>query len=189
MTDSENAGNAPRNQRRPSALRRSRHDHLGGADAGTVTPGAMDAAERMRRMRARKKAAAVAAPMLYERADWTLFLRPETLPQKAGCDPGQIGRVVLKELLDNALDAGGDASLSSDGDCTYTISDDGPGIAPADVPRLFAVNRPLLSSKLKRLPLRGMLGNGLRVVMGAVGAAARSRSPPAATASNWRSIL
>ena len=35
---------------------------------------------------------------------------------------------------------------------------------------LFAVNRPLLSSKLKRLPLRGMLGNGLRVVMGAVAA-------------------
>jgi hypothetical protein len=38
------------------------------------------------------------------------------------------------------------------------------------VPRLFAVNRPLLSSKLKRLPTRGMLGNGLRVVMGAVAA-------------------
>jgi hypothetical protein len=30
---------------------------------------------------------------------------------------------------------------------------------------LFAVNRPLRSSKLKRLPSRGMLGNGLRVVM------------------------
>ena len=52
----------------------------------------------------------------------------------------------------------------------YRVSDHGPGIDPADVPRLFAVNRPLLSSKLKRLPLRGMLGNGLRVVMGAVAA-------------------
>jgi hypothetical protein len=30
------------------------------------------------------------------------------------------------------------------------------------------VNRPLLSSKLRRLPLRGMLGNGLRVVVGAI---------------------
>jgi hypothetical protein len=38
------------------------------------------------------------------------------------------------------------------------------------VPRLFAVNRPLLSSKRRRMPLRGMLGNGLRVVVGAVAA-------------------
>src|SRR5262249_29657938 len=46
----------------------------------------------------------------------------------------------------------------------------GPGIAPFKLPRLFAVNRPLISSKLKRVPTRGMLGNGLRVVMGAVAA-------------------
>ena len=52
----------------------------------------------------------------------------------------------------------------------YRITDHGPGIDPEDVPTFFAVNRPLLSSKLKRLPLRGMLGNGLRVVMGAVAA-------------------
>jgi hypothetical protein len=50
------------------------------------------------------------------------------------------------------------------------VHDDGPGIAPAQITALFAVNRPLLSSKLKRLPTRGMLGNGLRVVMGAVAA-------------------
>jgi hypothetical protein len=48
------------------------------------------------------------------------------------------------------------------------------------VPRLFAVNRPLLSSKLKRLPLRGMLGHGLRVVMGAVAAFDGSRAAAAA---------
>jgi DNA topoisomerase VI subunit B len=50
------------------------------------------------------------------------------------------------------------------------VCDDGPGIAPDDLSRLFAVNRLLLSSKLKRLPTRGMLGHGLRVVMGAVAA-------------------
>jgi DNA topoisomerase VI subunit B len=49
----------------------------------------------------------------------------------------------------------------------WIISDDGPGIDPDKIPTIFSVNRPLLSSKLKRLPLRGMLGNGLRVVMGA----------------------
>jgi hypothetical protein len=52
----------------------------------------------------------------------------------------------------------------------YRIADNGTGIDPADIPRLFAVNRPLVSSKLKRLPLRGVLGNGLRVVMGAIAA-------------------
>jgi hypothetical protein len=46
----------------------------------------------------------------------------------------------------------------------------GPGLSVKEVLQFFAVERPLLSTKLKRLPLRGMLGNGLRVVMGAVAA-------------------
>jgi hypothetical protein len=77
--------------------------------------------------------------------------------------------VVLKELVDNALDAGAKVSLDATED-GYRVSDNGPGIDPAQIPQFFAVNRGLLSSKLKRLPLRGMLGNGLRVVMGAVAA-------------------
>jgi hypothetical protein len=121
-------------------------------------------------MRARQKAAATAAaPLMYERADWQLFLRPETLPQKAGCTPQQIGRITLKEVVDNALDNGEEVKVEKIPG-GYRVIDHGPGIAPPDVPKLFAVNRPLLSSKLKRLPLRGMLGNGLRVVMGAVAA-------------------
>lgn len=143
---------------------------LVGAEAANVTPTApLSGAERVRRHRARKKAAATAVPLLYERADWELFLRPETLPQKAGCSLDQLGSVVLKEAVDNALDTGAEVELEpiTGG---YRIADHGPGIDPTDVPRLFAVNRPLRSSKLKRLPLRGMLGNGLRVVMGAVAA-------------------
>jgi hypothetical protein len=91
------------------------------------------------------------------------------LPQKAGCQPHHLRSIVLKELVDNALDAGAAATLDRDGG-TWVVSDDGPGLDPEDVPRLFAVNRPLLSSKLIRRPLRGMLGNGLRVVAGAVAA-------------------
>jgi Histidine kinase-, DNA gyrase B-, and HSP90-like ATPase len=106
----------------------------------------------------------------YEQQDWQLFIDKRTLPQKAGCEPRQLGRVVLKELVDNALDAGA-SSVTLSGDATScTVADDGPGIEPDQVPWLFAVNRPLISSKLKRLPTRGMLGNGLRVVMGAVAA-------------------
>jgi hypothetical protein len=78
-------------------------------------------------------------------------------------------KIVLKELVDNALDAGANVTIDyCDG--IWVVTDDGPGLYPVDVPGLFSVNRPLLSSKLKRLPLRGMLGNGLRVVVGAVGA-------------------
>ena len=145
------------------------------ADA-TVTPRDRTAAERMRRMRARQREARgnTADTLMFERQDWTLFLDRSTLPQRAGCQPNELGLAVLKELVDNALDTGAAVTLERGefgaGMIAYTVTDDGPGIDPDEVPRLFAVNRPLRSSKLKRLPQRGMLGHGLRVVMGAVGA-------------------
>jgi hypothetical protein len=121
--------------------------------------------ERKRRYRARRRAA-----ILFSRDDWQLFLDPATLPQKAGCQPEMLRRIILRELVDNGLDAGANVTLEGNGENAWIVADDGPGIAPAEVPRLFAVNRPLLSSKRRRLPLRGMLGNGLRVVMGGVAA-------------------
>jgi len=128
------------------------------------------AAERMRRMRARRKAGGAVGNILFERSDWRLFTDPRTLPQKAGREPDQIGCVILKELVDNALDTGA-AEVRLDGDDTScVVSDNGPGLDAATVLRVFEVNRPLVSSKLQRLPTRGMLGNGLRVVMGAVAA-------------------
>ena len=128
------------------------------------------AAERMRRMRARRKAGGAVGNILFERSDWRLFTDPRTLPQKAGCEPDQIGRVILKELVDNALDTGA-AEVCLDGDdASCVVSDNGPGLDRDTVLRVFTVNRPLVSSKLQRLPTRGMLGNGLRVVMGGVAA-------------------
>ena len=134
-----------------------------------VTRKPMSVAERMRRMRARQREAAAFAPLMFERADWHLFLDRATPPQKAGCQRHELGRLVVKELVDNALDTGAAVTLEQ-ALGGYIVTDDGPGIDPAEVPKLFAVNRPLLSSKLQRLPLRGMLGNGLRVVMGAIAA-------------------
>src|SRR6516162_1511889 len=97
---------------------------------------ATPAAERMRRMRERRKAVP-ADPILYERADWRLFIDRGTLPQKAGCDPHEIGRAVLKEIVDNALDSGAD-TVTLDGDERHAIiRDDGPGLDPDDVIRLF----------------------------------------------------
>src|ERR1700704_2904570 len=113
----------------------------------TVTPRDKTAAERMRRMRAKRRemAQAAPAPLMFERQDWTLFLDRTTLLQRAGCQPNELGRVVLKELVDNALDTGATVTLDRadrvDEMIGYVIADDGPGIDPVEVPRLFAVNR------------------------------------------------
>ena len=55
-------------------------------------------------------------------------------------------------------------------DGRYFVEDDGSGIdgTPEEIARLFSIARPMISTKLLRLPQRGALGNGLRVVAGAV---------------------
>jgi hypothetical protein len=132
---------------------------------------ASSSAARVRRYRERRRLASEArSPLLFERPDWRLFIEPHTLPQKAGCEPDQIGRAVVKELTDNALDSGANNVTVEGNVWQAAVRDDGPGIEPEQITRVFSVNRPLVSSKLKRLPTRGMLGNGLRVVMGAVAA-------------------
>ncbi|MEI7610138.1 MAG: ATP-binding protein [Rhodospirillaceae bacterium] len=108
----------------------------------------------------------------FVREDWTLFRSVGTLTQKAGAPANRLRRLVLKELADNALDAGGNVLVGELPDGGYFVQDDGPGIGgtPEDIARMFSIARPLVSSKLWRLPTRGALGNGLRVVTGAVAA-------------------
>ena len=102
-----------------------------------------------------------------------LFASVDTLPTRAGVPATLLRRLALKELADNALDAGASkvvvGALDSSGN-RYFVQDDGPGIpgTPEEIARLFSISRPLVSSKLWRLPTRGAMGNGLRVVAGAV---------------------
>lgn len=107
----------------------------------------------------------------FEREDWASFRTIEGLQQKAGVSKDKLARLVMKELADNGLDAG--AKVINVGELPkggYFVEDDGPGIdgAPEDIARLFSIRRPMVSTKLLRLPTRGALGNGLRVVAGAV---------------------
>ena len=113
----------------------------------------------------------------FEREDWTLFRSLATLGQKAGVDTGRLPGLVVKELVDNALDAAGQCRVAlidnrrdAPGLFGFLVEDDGAGIPGSDdqVANLFSIARPLVSSKLLRLPTRGALGNGLRVVTGAV---------------------
>ena len=111
------------------------------------------------------------APNLkFERADWTSFRTVEGLQQKAGVPAGKLRRLVLKELADNALDTGASVRIGELPKGGYFVEDDGPGIdgEPEEIARLFSIDRPMVSTKLLRLPTRGALGNGLRVVAGSV---------------------
>ena len=115
-----------------------------------------------------------------EREDWALFRSVEGLCQKAGVADLCLRRLVLKELADNALDTGADIRCgvvdSEKNLDLFFIEDDGPGLdgTPEEIASLFSIRRPMRSSKLLRLPQRGALGNGLRVVAGAVLASAGS---------------
>ena len=107
---------------------------------------------------------------LFQREDWTLFRNLSTLGQKAGVHQEAIPRLILKELADNALDETGTCRFGETEDGWLYVEDDGEGLpgSDSDIASLFSVSRPLTSSKLLRRPSRGALGNGLRVVAGAV---------------------
>lgn len=104
----------------------------------------------------------------FTREDWKMFRNLETLCQKAGVHRDYIPRLVVKELVDNALDISGSCELSQSSKNSFVVSDSGDGINPDFLETYFSINRPMVSSKLLRLPSRGALGNGLRVVTGAV---------------------
>jgi Topoisomerase 6 subunit A/Spo11, Toprim domain len=104
----------------------------------------------------------------FEREDWALFRTIEGLQQRAGVPKERLRRLVLKELADNGLDNDADVRVGDLPGGGYFVEDDGTGIDPDEVARLFSIARPMVSTKLWRLPSRGALGNGLRVVAGAV---------------------
>jgi hypothetical protein len=106
----------------------------------------------------------------FEREDWTLFRTVEGLQQKAGVPAKWLRRLVLKELGDNALDTAAAIQFGRLEDDRFYVEDSGPGLdgTAEEIAELFSISRPMRSSKLLRLPQRGALGNGLRVVAGAV---------------------
>jgi hypothetical protein len=96
-----------------------------------------------------------AAPNLkFEREDWTSFRTIEGLTQKAGVSKNKLSRLVLKEIADNGLDTGTDVEIGELPEGGYFVADSGPGIdgTPEEIARLFSISRPMISTKLLRLP-------------------------------------
>ncbi|MDD2495292.1 MAG: hypothetical protein PHE29_08875, partial [Tissierellia bacterium] len=105
---------------------------------------------------------------MFEREDWKLFRNIDTLCQKAGVNRNQIPKLIIKELVDNALDVSEcELKLLPDSN-GFSVRDFGEGLEESLMEDLFSINRPMITSKLLRLPTRGALGNGLRVVIGAI---------------------
>jgi hypothetical protein len=124
---------------------------------------------------ARKHNSRISSESLFSAAeDWRDFLDLGTLPRKAGCSPEDLPRIVYKEAADNACDAGQDVVIGDwidpkDNRGVYFM-DSGSGLQPEQVPLIYSVNRARFSSKHTRQVSRGMLGNGARVIAGAVAA-------------------
>jgi hypothetical protein len=108
---------------------------------------------------------------MFIREDWSMFRNLTTITHKAGVPINRLMGLVLKEIADNALDAapGKTPRFGMDGDF-YFVEDDGSGIpgTPEEIAKLFSIKRPLTSSKILRLPTRGALGNGTRVIAGTI---------------------
>ena len=96
------------------------------------------------------------------------YMAVHTLARRAGCSSQTLALAAAKELIDNALDASPQGIQVDVGDRTVTVRDFGPGLTEAKILELFSVRRDAISSKRWRQARRGALGNGLRVVMGAM---------------------
>lgn len=105
----------------------------------------------------------------FERENWKEFRTLDGLCRMAGVSRNRIAAVVAKELVDNALDESSKVEVGLIENANgFFVQDAGRGIDPGIVAELFSIKRPQRSTKFLRLPTRGALGNGLRVVAGAV---------------------
>jgi hypothetical protein len=127
---------------------------------------------------AKRKRKTEEEPLFFSTDDWRDFLDLATLPRKAGCSLADLARVVYKEAADNATDTGTNVLEATwtdpNGNAGWAIKDHGHGLDPEQVPTIYSPNRPQLSSKRMRRIQRGILGNGCRVIGGAVAASGGS---------------
>jgi DNA topoisomerase VI subunit B len=110
----------------------------------------------------------------FRRKDFQIYI--SDLSQRAGVPTYDIRKLVLKELVDNALDEMDrvgkppGVTLEREGDHSYTVTDQGRGFPdpPEELAMRFSLDKAMASTKQWRRPTRGCVGNGLRVIVGSV---------------------
>lgn len=113
--------------------------------------------------------------LLFRYSDAHEFTTKAGLCRKAGVKEEDLLKIVAKELTDNALDAVEKAGVVAETVRVgllpgkgFFVQDGAGGFSRDGMLEFWRVDRGYTSSKRLRLPTRGALGNGLRVVAGAV---------------------
>src|SRR5215218_3425796 len=103
------------------------------------------------------------------------YLESRQLSALTGVAPQQFASVILKESIDNGLDAcemAGvppeiDIDVRTDQGAIYlTVSDNGPGIPPEVVRKVLDYNVKVSDKAAYRSPTRGAQGNALKTIIG-----------------------
>jgi len=96
------------------------------------------------------------------------YFTAKELAMQAGAGPDDWGLLLLKELIDNSLDAcesrgiAPDIRVEIDAD-GFRVSDNGPGILPEVVARSLDYTVRVSDKSLRVAPTRGQLGNALKL--------------------------
>lgn len=103
------------------------------------------------------------------------FLEVRALQTQTGQPARRFGAVVVKELLDNALDAAETAGVAPevelevtghDGYLSITVADNGPGMPAALIERVLDFSVLVSDKAAYRGPTRGLQGNALKTLLG-----------------------
>ena len=102
------------------------------------------------------------------------YVTLQGLSTLTGCEATNLDALIMKELVDNGLDAasGGKPRIAvafetGDGFLTLTVRDNGEGMPSSDIERIVDYSR-LYSTKFHdRTPTRGALGNAYNILLGA----------------------
>ncbi|WP_051824119.1 ATP-binding protein [Kitasatospora aureofaciens] len=103
------------------------------------------------------------------------FLDWRALQSQTGQPRARFGDVVIKELLDNALDAAESARVRpeigfevswADGVARVRVTDNGPGMPVGVVERILDFTRNVSDKESLRSPTRGMQGNAFKTLLG-----------------------
>ena len=103
------------------------------------------------------------------------FFELRSLQAQTGQPADKLDAVVVKELLDNALDAAESLdgqpeialTISDDGESVViTVTDNGPGMAPVLIDQVLDFSVLVSDKAAYRSPTRGLQGNALKTIIG-----------------------